>query len=354
MDCVVLIPAYRPTRDLIDLASRLAASEAVAGLVIVNDGSPEECAEIFSAVAAIPGVTLLRHAVNLGKGAALKTGINHICSHRPKTEGIVTADADGQHLVEDIEAIARELAAQPDRLVLGVRRLEGSVPLRSRVGNTLTIAVFRLLVGVKIEDTQTGLRGIPTRFARNLLRLKTTGYEFELDMLLEARHQGVEIHQRPISTVYIDDNKASSFDPFWDSLKIYFVFFRFVLASLATTALALAVFFLVFLAGGGVIVSEASSRVASILLNFILVREVVFHSKRRVLPAFARYLVLVAILGIVTYALILGMVGTFGISVLTAKLASALILYLANFTIQRDFVFGLYDVAETPHRGRRR
>ena len=123
-----------------------------------------------------PSATLLRHAVNLGKGAALRTGINHILTHGPEEAvGVVTADADGQHLALTSSRVAEELSREPDSSDPGVRSFQDDVPLRSRIGNLLTRNLVRAVIGRKMSDTQTGLRGIPDALARDLLRLPCRG-----------------------------------------------------------------------------------------------------------------------------------------------------------------------------------
>ena len=106
--------------------------------MIVDDGSGPGFRDIFASVAEFPKVQVLRHAVNLGKGAALKTAFNHVAVHLPGPGGVVTADADGQHHPDDIERVARRLERHPDSLVLGSRSFGKDVPLRSRFGNIAT------------------------------------------------------------------------------------------------------------------------------------------------------------------------------------------------------------------------
>jgi glycosyltransferase involved in cell wall biosynthesis len=129
--------------------------------VLVDDGSGPEFRETFEQASQFPGVQLLRHAVNLGKGAALKTGINHALCTFPGLTGIVTADADGQHHPETFAAVAETQREHPDALVMGARTFDADVPLRSRFGNILTRRLMQTLIGTKLQDTQTGLRGIP-------------------------------------------------------------------------------------------------------------------------------------------------------------------------------------------------
>src|SRR6516162_7051666 len=99
----VVIPAYRPSAGLIDLVQQL--SSRAPAIVIVDDGSGPEFRDVFARAAAVPNVQLHRHAVNLGKGAALKTAFNHVLCSMPDVVGVVTADADGQHHPDDIEGV---------------------------------------------------------------------------------------------------------------------------------------------------------------------------------------------------------------------------------------------------------
>ncbi len=155
----------------------------------------------------------------------------------------MTADADGQHHPDDIEKVARALEEQPHWLVLGVRRFQGAVPWRSRMGNELSRRVVHLVVGQKLTDTQTGLRGIPAMLAARLLEIEANGYEFELEMLIAAHQLGVPIKEEPIRTIYEAGNASSHFNPLVDSMKIYFVLLRFASVSVMTAVLDNVVFY---------------------------------------------------------------------------------------------------------------
>ena len=165
---------------------------------------------------------------NRGKGGALKSGFRYLLEHADSSsqQGAVTADADGQHTVPDIRCVMDEMERAPEALVLGVRMFEGRVPFRSAFGNRLTRFLLRLLYGVRIPDTQTGLRGIPRTMMERCLKIPSDRYEFELDMLLAAVSDGIGIRSVPIRTVYINDNASSHFHPLRDSARIYSVLFR--------------------------------------------------------------------------------------------------------------------------------
>jgi len=333
----LLIPAYKPDKSLVALVAK--CLERVDGpILIVNDGSPAEFQALFNALKAFDRVTVLTHEINLGKGQALKTGFKFLTLNYPQATGVVTADADGQHLVEDIERVVRELAQYPQYLILGARQFGDEVPLRSRFGNILTRIVFRFFLGTKITDTQTGLRGIPLNIVRDAIHLKSSNYDFEMDMLVSCKQSGVEFREVPIRTVYLDGNKSSHFNPILDSLRIYFVFFRFMGASLTSAVLDYSVFFLVFHFYQSVVVATVMARICTLLTSYYLIKGFVFKKTEWNWIRFAQYLGLVAVMGCFSIA----MTKTFyslGFSIFLAKLASEGALYFANFVIQREFIF---------------
>ena len=182
----IVIPAFEPTTALVDLVRDLSVDARA--IVVVDDGSSPAAQPIFERIAQMRGVVVLRHAANLGKGQALKSAFNHVLLGTAAGEcvGVVTADADGQHLACDIRRVADCLERTSDALVLGTRAFDGPMPLRNRVGNIVTRGVFRLLLGRPVGDTQTGLRGIPRSFLPDLLTIEAAHYEFELEMLVRA------------------------------------------------------------------------------------------------------------------------------------------------------------------------
>ena len=223
----IVIPALNPNSRMLQVVQAI-RRRTDTPIVVVNDGSSAAYDDVFAEVQSIDNVWVVRHAVNLGKGQALKTAFNFVLNTFQNCTGIVTVDADGQHHEANIAAIVQRLADKPDQLIIGVRSWTGSdIPFRSRAGNLITRLIFGLFVGKMVQDTQTGLRGIPVSFAKRLLKLPAMGYEFELEMLITAIHQKINIHEVPIQTIYLDGNRESHFHPLWDSLKIYFVFLRF-------------------------------------------------------------------------------------------------------------------------------
>ncbi len=323
---------------LVEVASALVDS-GFAAIVVVDDGSGPDYAPVFRALAGLRGVRILRHAVNLGKGAALKTGLNHALVEFPELAGIVTADADGQHHPADILRVAQRFAASPEVLVLGARAFAGDVPLRSRFGNAITQNVMRVVAGQRLVDTQTGLRAIPRGLAERMLAVPASGYEFELEMLIAAKHLGFDVFEEPIRTIYEAGNPTSHFEPLRDSMRIYFVLLRFGLISLATAALDNLLFYVLFRATGVVGTALLCARAVAVIFNYAAVRRAVFLSREQHKIVLPRYLLLVVANVGLAYALITLVSTYLGVGVMVSKVAVESLLFIVNFMIQRDFIF---------------
>jgi glycosyltransferase involved in cell wall biosynthesis len=216
----VVIPAYEPDVGL-STTVRAVAAALPRAVVVVDDGSSAGSAARFEELQDLERVVVLRHAGNRGKGAAIKTGLQHVLECFPDVVGVVTMDADGQHTLEDVLKVAAVLLREKHALVLGERAFDGEVPARSLLGNMLTMGIFNLATGMHLADTQTGLRGIPLGVVPEILGIGSSRYEFELDMLFLCRERGIPIIGVAIRTVYVDGNRSSHFRPVRDSARIY-------------------------------------------------------------------------------------------------------------------------------------
>ena len=332
-----LIPAYQPEPVLIEIVRSLGGG-GFAAVVVIDDGSGPDYAWIFEQVRDA-GVKVIRHAVNLGKGAALKTGMNDLLVEYPGLAGIVTVDADGQHDPADVARVAHCFAENPEALVLGAREFSGHVPLRSRLGNSITQTVMRVVAGQRLGDTQTGLRAIPRMLVERMLKVPAPGYEFELEMLIAAKHLGFDVIEVPIQTIYEAGNPTSHFEPLRDSMRIYFVLLRFGFISMMTACLDNLFFYLFFRAWGVVGASLFGARAIALAFNYAAVRRAVFLSREQHKIVLPRYLLLALANICLSYALITFLAGYFGVSVIAAKISVESVLFIGNFAIQRDFVF---------------
>lgn len=335
----VLIPAYNPPPQLVKLVQRLLQA-GIRRIIVVNDGSTKSSQPIFSALKEILGVNYLEHTTNLGKGAALKTGLKFIYKQYPKSLGVVTADADGQHSTDDIIKIVKTLAHNPGNLILGCRQIGRDIPWRSWFGNMLTRKIFLGLTGKKISDTQTGLRGLPMKYIAQWLNLPGSGYEYEMSLLLSAAREGIGIIEEPIATIYIADNISSHFHPLLDSMRIYLVLLRYILSSLLAAVIDVFFFSLIFHWLGNITISMLISRyVIGALVNFTINHTLVFHSRVPARLTLSRYYLVATALGLIASVAVIQLTSNLGWPVLVSKIGVELILFPLSFILQRSWVF---------------
>ncbi|MGN0157110.1 MAG: glycosyltransferase [Lachnospiraceae bacterium] len=344
----VIIPSYEPDEKLIALLHRLKES-GMEQVVIVDDGSEgERYQQIFQNAKKEFGYTVLHHAVNLGKGRALKTAFNYCLLHYPDAIGCVTIDSDGQHTVKDMLACMNALKNQPDALILGVRDFnQKGIPVRSVFGNKCTGKVMKLLTGIGVSDTQTGLRAIPRSFMKKLLGEKGERFEFETNMLLDTKNENIRIVEIPIETIYIEENKTSHFHPLKDSLRIYTVFLKFIFSSLSSSVvdILLFAFFCSLLKGktfglvGYVFAATVAARVLSAAYNFSINYKIVFHGAGNTGKAILRYVLLAVCIMAASGFLVEHIQASLGIAEVLVKIPVDILLFLVSFLVQREFVY---------------
>ena len=343
----ILIPAYNPDAKLLALLEALKGR--FGNIVVVNDGSTVGT-EIFDGVRRL-GIPVAVHEKNRGKGAALKTGFSWIAENLPDCRTVVTADADGQHKPDDIEAVAKESLAHPQALTLGVRAFSGKVPFRSRFGNWWTRQFFFLMTGLRILDTQTGLRGIPSALLPRMQTLEGDRYEYEMRMLADAKRHAEPPVQVPIETVYIEENASSHFNPLRDSIRIYGALLKFCISSVASFIIDNTVFTAVLFAATNmtdwkratdILVATIAARAISATANYIFNRKLVFHSKASKCKSFAKYWLLVLGIMAAGYGLTAGvsrLFDAFGFTITLIKIAIETLLFFVSYNIQKKWIF---------------
>ncbi len=345
----VVVPSYQPDEKLECVISGLERS-GFDDIIVVDDGSSPENKRFFPDPSEHPAVTLLVHPQNRGKGAALKTAFEYFVNNRYDRAGVVTADGDAQHRPVDILACAERMIAEDGKLVLGVRDFSlPHVPKRSRRGNRITSAVFRILCGLRISDTQTGLRAIPAKHLPALLTVEGDRYEYETNALLAMRANGILYCEEKIETVYIDENQTSHFRPVRDSIRIYSLILKYLFSSGAATLIDLAAFYLLIrflaphLGAWEELICTAIARAVSSLSNFALNRRMVFRSRETVGRTMLRYYMLAIPVMLVSGGSVTLLSALFSASapwlVTVIKVMVDTVLYFVNFRIQREWVF---------------
>jgi len=170
-------------------------------IVIVDDGSTDNTNEI----ATKSGAIVLTHLVNLGKGAAIKTGCEYARDN--KADIIVLLDADHQHEPKDIPKLITSL--KKSQIVFGVRKKRKNMPLVLKFGNWFINSVTRTLYGVKIVDTQCGFRVFRAKIYP-LLKWRSSNYSLESEMIANVGKKRLKYTQVPISTIYSDKYKGTT------------------------------------------------------------------------------------------------------------------------------------------------
>jgi glycosyltransferase involved in cell wall biosynthesis len=344
LSTVLIVPAYKPTPALALLLREMSLFSFLA-IVVVDDGCGADYEPVFDAVRAIPGVHVIRHAVNLGKGSALRTGLNYSAAMFPEAVGFVTADADGQHLPQDVFRVAERLETESNVLVLGSRQFSTDIPWRSWFGNQVTRKTLHWFAGWGLRDTQTGLRGIPRSLALHLLRIPARGYEFELEMLTLARQLGYAAIEVDIETVYLDaDNTCSHFHPVRDSFKIYRTMLRFCYHSAMAMGIEVLIFDCCLHLAFPLWLAQIVGKVFGPLGLYSALLEFVFHSIQPNAHVRSRFLTLIIFSGLVSYGIMLVLMSNFPhCHTFFHKALSELILFPLVFMIQRDWVFKSAD-----------
>ena len=335
-----LIPAYNPDERLTALCKALWQMEY--SIIVVDDGSDESCAAVFAEVE--PRATVLHHLENMGKGAAIKTGLRSIAESAQPDDIVITADADGQHKPADVEKTAQAAQNHPEALVLGSRAFTGRVPFKSRMGNRITRAVYRAVTHCRVSDTQTGLRAFSCALIPEMLEIAGERYEYEMNVLLQCPRSGIPIQEVPIETVYIDENASSHFRPLVDAYRIYLQILKFAGASLAGFGVDYIMFSLLsrILAGIGaaaVPISNVIARLVSATVNFTLNRRYDFQDKGKRSASAVRYALLA--LGILAGNTLVLTALTAGLHVnrYIAKLLTEALFFAVSWTIQNRYVF---------------
>jgi len=345
-DITIIIPSLNPDEKFIKTLDGI-LDKGFSNLIVVDDGSDDAHLQPFQ-YALEKGCTVLTHNVNKGKGRALKTAFLY-CLDAEECIGVITVDGDGQHGPDDIYACGQKML-NTDSVVLGCRDFsEPQVPFKSKYGNNITKFAFRALCGIKISDTQTGLRAIPAKFLPAMIEMKGERFEYETNMLLEMKTQNIPWTEQKIETIYLDDNASSHFHPLKDSWKIYKIIFKYSFSSGLSAIIDLGLFYvtLSLLENYGlsktsenIVAATILARICSSLVNYFVNQKIVFQSKNK--TSFFRYyalciIQLIASAGLVAVLSTLLPTGTFGKTII--KLAVDTTLFFISFGIQKEWVF---------------
>jgi glycosyltransferase involved in cell wall biosynthesis len=214
----VIIPALNAERTLPRVV--VEARAQLEPVLVIDDGSSDATGEVAAAV----GATVIRHTVNRGKGGALKTGFAWALENG--FDGVITLDADGQHLASEIPKFLRERERGRADLIIGGRShlFEEMMP-RRRMANRFSAACIAFASGVKITDSQSGFRFYSTNLLRNM-KLRTDGFDMESEVIVRAGRRKFGIVTIPIELGFVDGIATSHYKPLEDTLRIAWTVLR--------------------------------------------------------------------------------------------------------------------------------
>ena len=381
---VVIIPALDPDSRLTEYCDGL-LSAGIETIILIDDGSDDEHKKIFTGLS--DRCLVYHHEHNMGKGRALKNAFALICeaagatteagataagssatapmpaliyegtiepSERAKiladAECVVTADSDGQHSIEDVLQVAARTKQEGSALILGARDFDSdNVPFKSRKGNKITRRLFKILHGLDLKDTQTGLRGIPVSLLPVFMEGKGDRFEYELDMLVIAAREHIPVVEVPIETIYENANEGTHFRAVRDSISVYKIlfgtFFKFLLTSLSSFVVDILVFRLMLAVFGGlgegirITLATAIARVISSVYNFLMNKNVVFLKEGELVRSALGYYALCVLQMLASAGLVILVHRMLPVPETYVKIIVDSCLFVISYQIQKRIVF---------------
>ncbi len=199
MNTFIVIPAYNEDKRIERVLEDL--KNIGLPIIVVDDGSKDKTLEKVKTF----NITVIRHKINLGKGAALRTGCEAAISLG--ADAIIIMDSDGQHRHYDVFKFVEKLNTQHYEVVFGSRNLNMGVPLVRYLGNKIDSVLISLLFGIYVSDPICGFRAI-TRRAYEKMHLQSSGYDIETEMVIKTKKADLKYCEIPVETVYYDKFKG--------------------------------------------------------------------------------------------------------------------------------------------------
>jgi glycosyltransferase involved in cell wall biosynthesis len=201
---VVVIPAYNEAAAVGHVIASVPKTidDMEVCCLVVDDGSVDNTAETARAY----GASVVRHVVNLGVGAATRTGLRAAKALSPDV--VVTIDADGQHNPEEISSLVRCLVENNHDVVIGSRILHPAGMPGSRIAaNLLLNAITFVVYGKVVSDSQSGFKAFNRR-SLDIIQLDSAGYEICSEIIGEIVRNQLNYKSMPIKAVYTEYSRA--------------------------------------------------------------------------------------------------------------------------------------------------
>lgn len=346
----VIIPAYRPNQSLIRFVRNL-NDRNVRDIVIVDDGSGETFRNIFAQLYNEYGCTIIEHAVNLGRGRALKSGFNALLSRRdPNMIGCVITDCYGSYSTEDVTRIIDGLEKNSNKLIIGARILDESLMSKSsRVGNKVQRKSYHSLLGINVTDCQSVLRAIPVDYMQKLMNTSGEGYVFDTNMIIDTKKYNVGVMEIPVKTRYSQRRTHQEMRTFKDNFPIYLTFAKYIFTSVAASIVDIILFTIlckilvnikaINVASMYVAISTALARLVSATINYRLNYKLVFQTNSAQGKTFAKWVIL-CVIQMAMSATAVSMLHSFiGGEEVLYKIPVDFALFFFSYYFSREFVY---------------
>ena len=212
-----IIPAFNEERRICEVVAGV--RKVIPDVIVVDDGSQDATAELAEKASAL----VIRHEQNCGKGMALRTGISHAL--KQGYDAVMTVDGDGQHAPAEIAKFLAAYASGSGDIIVGTRLWDrAAIPLYRYIPNQIGVFCISRAAGCRIDDTQSGFR-LYKREVLEAVRLETTGFETETEILIKAGQAGFRIFSMPVSAIY-DSDYTTNFRPIRDFYRISILFLK--------------------------------------------------------------------------------------------------------------------------------
>lgn len=211
---LIIIPAYNEENHISQIVH---SSIHYLPVIVVDDGSIDQT----SLLAEKNGATVFKQVPNLGKGEALKRGFREAL--KLEADFVVTLDADGQHAIDEIEKFLSLYREKKPDLIIGYRDFS-KMPFSRKLANTIGRQAFSWAMGMRILDNQSGYRLMSRRLIEKVLESQESGFEFEVDVIVNCVQSNFMIDWLPIKTIYRDEK--SHIHPLAHTINFFRIVFQ--------------------------------------------------------------------------------------------------------------------------------
>ncbi len=195
-DVYVIVPAFNEQNVIKDIINNLLKD--FSNVIVINDGSNDKTLETINDL----DIKILNHEINLGVGAAVQTGFDYV-SNIPDAKAVITFDADGQHLVDDAVAMAKEILICDEGIIFGTRfpKHSKNIPMVKRIVLKLIAKITDLVTGVSLSDAHNGLKAYKVSIIKEL-ELQFSSYSYESELITQVAKKKIDYKEMSTDIKY--------------------------------------------------------------------------------------------------------------------------------------------------------